>query len=199
MKGFFGFLKTTIFGGIVFLVPVIILFYFIGKAFEIMKKLADPLAPLIPFGAIAGILTVNLLALALIVLVCFLAGLAAKSATAARLVRQLETSVLSHIPFYAVIKGMTASIPGAEEFEGMKTVIARLDDYSQVAFEIERLESGDVVVFLPGAPDPWSGAVCIFSEDRVQPVNVAMMAASQSIRRFGKGSEKLLQQPPGTK
>ncbi len=192
MKSIFGFMKTTLFGGIVFLTPVVILLVIIGKAFEIMKKFAEPLVPLVPMGSLGGILAINLLAILSIVLVCFLAGFAAKSVIASKLVRHLETSVLSHIPFYAVIKGMTASMPGAAEFDGMKTVLARLDDYSQIAFEIERLEDGNVCVFLPGAPNAWSGAVCIMTEDRIQPLNTTVMAASQHLRRFGRGSEGLL-------
>jgi uncharacterized membrane protein len=43
MKGRFRFLKTTVIGGLVFLVPIIIIVAIIGKAFEIMKKVADPL------------------------------------------------------------------------------------------------------------------------------------------------------------
>ena len=65
MKGLFRFLKTTLIGGIVFLVPVIIIVAIIGKAFEIMKKVADPLSALIPIDSVGGVVVVNLIAFAL--------------------------------------------------------------------------------------------------------------------------------------
>ena len=131
-------------------------------------------------------------------MVCFLAGRAARTETAAKFVRALESKFLSHIPVYAFVKGMTASIAGTEDREGMTAVLVRLDDYSQIAFEVERLEGGDVAVYLPGAPNPWSGAVCIMTEDRVQPLDASMMAAVQTIRHLGKGSGELLRHKPRT-
>ncbi len=196
MKGRFSFLKTTIIGGIVFLVPLIIIVAIIGKALAIMKKVADPLSSLAPIDSLGGIAMVNLIALALIVLVCFLAGLGARTVSAGRLVDFLESRILSHIPAYAFVKGMTESVAGAEDGKGMKAVLARLDDYSQVAFEIERVAGGDVVVYLPGAPNPWSGSVYVMTEDRIQPIDATMMSAVQNIRGLGRGSGELLRHEP---
>jgi uncharacterized membrane protein len=113
--------------------------------------------------------------------------------SAGKLVHILESYILSHIPAYAFVKGMTASVAGAEDGKGMTAVLARLDDYSQIAFEIERLEGGNVTVYLPGAPNPWSGSVCIMTEDRIQPIDASMMSAVQNIRHLGRGSGELLQ------
>ena len=192
MQGLFRFLKTTLVGGIVFLVPIIIFVAVIGKALKIMKKVADPLAAITPIDSVGDIVIVDLVAFALVVLVCFLGGLAAKSATASKLVHTLETSILSHIPLYAFVKGMTASITGIEDGNEMTAVLVRLDDYSQIAFEIERLEGGNVAVYLPGAPNPWSGSVCIMTEDRIQPIEGTMKSAVQNIRHLGRGTDDLL-------
>jgi uncharacterized membrane protein len=198
MKGQIQVLKTTVIGGIVFLVPIIIVAAIIGKAFEIMKLVAHPLSALLPIDSVGKIAVVNLVAISLIVLVCFFAGLAARTEAAARLVRALESKFLSHIPVYTFVKGMTASIAGAETGEEMTPVLARLDDYSQIAFEIERLEGGEVAVYLPGAPNPWSGSVCIMSEDRIQPINASMVSVVRTISHLGKGSGELLRHEPRT-
>ena len=192
MSGFYRFLKTTIIGGLIFLVPIIVILAILGKAFEIMAKVADPLSALIPIDTIGRIAVVNLLALILIVLVCFWAGLFARTQTASRLVQTLETKILSHIPVYAFIKGMAQSFTEGEVNKGMKAVLATLDDNAQIAFEIERLEGGHVAVYLPGAPNPWSGSVCIMSEDRVQPIEASMAVAVQNLRHLGRGSGELL-------
>jgi len=122
----------------------------------------------------------------------FLAGLAARTVAAGKLVHILESYILSHIPAYAFVKGMTAGVVGAEDGKAMTAVLARLDDYSQIAFEIERIEGGNVVVYLPGVPNPGSGSVCIMAEDRIQPIDATIMSAVQTIRNTGKGSGELL-------
>jgi len=190
-----GFVKTTVIGGIVFLVPFIVVIFILGKAFLFMRGIAQPLTAALPSIDTAGeIFLVDLLAVALVLAVCFVAGLAARAAAAGRLVKALEARVLSRVPFYHFVKGMTESVVEAESDTAMRSVLVRLDDYSQLAFEVERLPSGEVVVFLPGAPNPWSGAVCIVAAERVTPLEAPMLAAVQNIKHLGKGSAKLLPQ-----
>jgi uncharacterized membrane protein len=193
MNGKFQLLTTTVIGGIVFLVPIIVCIVILGKAFEIMRKLAAPLARALPIDSVAGVVVVDLIAVAAIVLVCFIAGLVAKTALAAQLIAWLESNLLSRIPAYAFLKGMTDSIAGLEESERLKPVLARYDDNWQVAFEVERIDGQYVVVYVPGAPDPWSGGVVIMSEDRIQPLDLPMSAAIRNVRRLGQGSNDLLQ------
>ena len=50
---------------------------------------------------------------------------------------------------------------------------------------------GNVVVFLPGAPNPWSGSVVYVSEDRVESLDMAPIDAVKNIRVLGRGSAKL--------
>jgi uncharacterized membrane protein len=190
------FLKMTVIGGIVFLVPIIIVVIIVGKAFAIMTKLASPLAAWLPIDSVGGIALANLLAAAAIVVVCFVAGLVARSPFAVRTVESLESGVLSVIPGYAFIKGLTGSLTGGEEEKELAPVLARFDDAWQVAFQVERTADGRVVVYIPGAPDPWSGAVFVMTADRVEPLERTMAAAVRNIRSLGRGSAELLQPRP---
>jgi len=193
MSGWTGFVRTTVIGGLLFLVPFIEVVVILGKAFAIMRAVAQPLSAFVPIEGLGDILLIDLIAVGLILLLCFLAGLVARSMLANKLVGGLEQRFLSRVPFYHFVKGMTGSIVEAEGDHAMKTVLVRLDDYAQVAFEIERTESGEVVVYLPGAPNPWSGAVCIMEAERVTPLETSMLMAVQNIKHLGKGSSKLLQ------
>ena len=58
-----------------------------------------------------------------------------------------------------------------------------------MAFEIERVEStGNVAVYLPGAPNPWSGAVVYVEPDRVQKLEITVSEAVKNIKQLGKGT-----------
>jgi len=182
-----GFIKTTIIGGLVFMVPVVIAVAIVGKAFQIMLAVAAPLNSYIPTGSIGGIAVANLLALLTIALFCFIAGLIARSQVSRRMYRSLDASLLA-IPGYAFIKGVTDSMSSAEEAaESFLPVLVRFDDNAQIAFEIER--TGDnVVVYLPAAPNPWSGSVAYFNVERVKRLDISVSQAISNLRKIGRGS-----------
>jgi len=186
------FLKTTVFGGIVFLVPIVIFIAIIGKALQVTSKLAIPIAGWLGVDRVIGIAVAELLAIVILVLICFFAGLAAKTPRAKKFVRSLEENVLEKIPAYELLKAKTQSVLTPEETEGMRPVAARFDDSWQLAFEIERIGSGKVVIFLPGAPDPWSGSVCVVTEDRVTPLDLTVKSAVNLMKRLGKGTTEAL-------
>lgn len=191
----FSFIKTTVLGGLLFLFPIVFIIAIIGKALEITNKLSAPLAGLLPTDSIGGLAVVTLLALVILVLICFLAGLAARTELAGRLAQSLETNVLGKIPAYTLLKSKAESVLRPEDIGGMCPVLARFDDSWQLAFEIERIAGGKVVVFLPGAPDPWSGSVCVITEDRITQLNLTVNSAADIMKRLGKGSTGVLRDP----
>lgn len=166
----------------------------LAKAFSIMKLVAEPLDRFIPIDSIAGIGFINILAILIMLLVCVLAGLVAQSAVAKVLYSKLDSILLELIPGYAWTKTVLAGIGGHEKVEEFKPVLVKLDDMSQVAFEIERSANGLVVVFLPGAPDARSGSVAYVTADRVEPIDAKFLVINRSLNHMGKGSAALL--PP---
>ena len=71
-------------------------------------------------------------------------------------------------------------------------MLVRFDDYHQVAFEVERIQDKQVVVYLPGAPDPWSGSVLVVEEGRVQHIEASMGKVVRNLRTLGRNSARLL-------
>ena len=70
---------------------------------------------------------------------------------------------------HAWVKGMTGEIHDEDAEEVLKPVLVRFDDQFQLAFEVDRTADGLVAVYLPGSPDPRSGAVSYVTGDRIQP------------------------------
>ena len=190
-----GFMRTTVLGGLLFLFPIVFIVAILGKALEVTNKLSAPLAGLLPIDSVGGLAVVKLLALVILVLICFVAGLAARTALAGKFVTSLETNVLGKIPAYTLLKSKAESVLRPEDIGGIRPVLGRFDDSWQLAFEIERMAGGKVVVFLPGAPDPWSGSVCVMTEDRITPLDMTVKSAADIMKRLGKGSTGALHDP----
>jgi uncharacterized membrane protein len=45
-----------------------------------------------------------------------------------------------------------------------------------------------VVVYLPGAPNPWSGSVAYFNSERVKRLEMSVTQAVKNIQGIGRGS-----------
>jgi len=72
------FVITTVIGGAVFLVPLMVLIFVFGKAIGYMMLIAEPLADWLPVDTIGGVALANLLAILAVIVVSFIAGLIAR-------------------------------------------------------------------------------------------------------------------------
>jgi uncharacterized membrane protein len=185
-------MRTTLVGGLVFLVPLVVLAVVAGKALALARKVVEPLAAWLPVESVLGLRAPLLLAGGVIVIICFLAGFLARTVLARRVVRKLETAVLSSVPGYEFLKHMSESMLGLEREGAYPVVLVRFDDSSQIGFQIEVLEDGCVVVFVPGVPNANAGDVYVMNADRIVPLNVPSARMMKCLQRLGVGSAELL-------
>ncbi len=193
-KGGIHFIKTTVIGGVVFLVPIVFLVMIFTKAAELMMMIAEPMAEWIPVDSVGGVALANVIAGAAIVVVCFVAGLLARRALVKTTVDKLETNVLTKVPGYVIVKGMLSGLHDDERYQ-LKTVMASFGSSERIGLEIERLQDGRVVVFTPGAPNPWSGIVHILAAENVQSLDLPMSEYVENVERYGQGTDQLLHPP----
>jgi uncharacterized membrane protein len=194
-----GFIKTMILGGLLFLFPLVIVTAVVGKAFSLMVRVTEPLDDVIPTDTVADVAVVNLVAIAALLVGCFAAGLVAQSEIGRKVYRTADSNLEGIIPGYAALKARLGSAVGSEERrKAFKTIFVRFDDQGQIAFEVERLADGRVAVFLPGAPDPWSGSVLVVEADRVTPLDVEILPVSRTFKNLGRGTAAALGQEVGT-
>ena len=122
MKSIMSFIKTTLIGGLFFVIPLVLLALIIGKVLDVFRKLVAPIADKIPIEAIGGITISRIIALLILLLVCFIAGLFAHTKKIKEFRKWIETNILSHIPGYTLLKGMTESAAGIES-DDLKDVV----------------------------------------------------------------------------
>src|SRR3984885_11265061 len=115
MKAISHFLRITVLGGVLFLTPIVVLAFILGKAFDLARRGLKPMATIIPDRFVSGATTEGILAIVLIAILCFLAGLFARTRPAQRIMTELESSVLSKVPAYEYLKQAGASVLGLGE------------------------------------------------------------------------------------
>jgi uncharacterized membrane protein len=185
------FLKATIIGGVLFLLPLAIVLMILGYALGLAAKLAKPISDqldLQQLGDLAGIGIVTILSALLLVLVAFAAGMAARTYLGERITRWFEGSLLGRLPQYQMLKSMAEGLAQLESAEGIKPALISIEGGWQIGYLLEPLENGWLSVFLPQAPTPMSGNVMYFPADRVRPLDITMVEAMSIIKRIGVGS-----------
>lgn len=188
--------KTIALGGMIFLVPFVVVVLIGGKALVMMRSVAAPVAAALGLkqigsGGLFEFLIINAIAIALLAGLCYLAGLAAMRGRGGRLQRAFDEKLLELFPRYTFIKSMAESFGTEASYNSLKTVLVHFDDQSQIAFETERTAEW-VAVYLPGSPDPWGGAVSLVKPERVQPLDVDFNDAVKHLRLIGRGATALL-------
>ncbi len=198
MKSFASFLKSTLIGGIFFLVPFVLLIIILTKAHEIMLKIAQPLSDIIPLENIAGVAIANILVVVLILLICFLGGLLATRPRFKSFQSQLEEKVLGRVPGYRVIKAFLNSLELYESSgDKMVPVLVELDTHQKLGFEVERSGKDRVVVYLPDTPSFITGVVVVVSAQQVTELDVPLPRVKECMEQFGYGASDLINASKG--
>lgn len=189
------FVKTTIIGGLLFLVPVVALILVLAEVFEVMLQVAAPMADFIPLDMIGGIALANILAALIVLLLCFAAGLIARAGPAKKLADAVESAILQKIPGYSLVKGMTSSL-APEKAAHMRPVLVSLGYSSRVGLEMERIGEDRVAVYFPGSPNAWTGEVHIAKIDQIERLERPVTAVIEHAEQLGLGSHAMLCDPP---
>lgn len=184
--------RKTIAEGLLFLAPFGIILYLLFKVLQLFRRVVGPLAEKIPFESPIGIDSPMILAFFVLLVVCFLAGLFARTRPAKAMVAWLESTLLSNIPGYSFVKSLGEEMTDANAARSNIPILARFDDAWQIGFLVEWIPEGRVAVFIPDAPSPWSGSVFIMDEERVKPLEVPSASILKSLQRLGDGTAALV-------
>ena len=192
MKSIKEFLKTTLVGGLMFLVPVVLLLVVLGKALQFAGKVAQPVARMLPISHVGGVAVATLIAAAILLLIALLAGLAARTGPGRRVTHWFEESILGGMPQYRMVKSMAEGLTQIESGEGLQPVLMRGDEGWMLGYQVEVLPRDWRVIFLPASPTPMSGNVIYVEGTRVKPLDMTMREAMVLVKRLGIGSADCL-------
>ena len=186
------FLKPTIAGGLLFLLPVVLIMIVLSRAMQLAGKFAKPVSDFLPVESVVGVRGETILAVLVLVFFSLVAGLVARTNAGKRIMRWSEDSLLGGLPQYRLVKSMAEGLAQVESTEGVSPALVSIEGGWQIGYLLEPLENGWVTVFLPQAPTPMSGNVMYLPADRVRPLGIPMIQAMSIVKRMGVGSAKAL-------
>jgi len=177
----------AVLSGFLIIVPIYLAVLLLLKAMDTVGHLVHPITLLLPDWFPGE----RLLALLLVLLVCYLVGIALRTATGRDIGERIERKVLDRIPGYSILRSLTHQMAGESGEKGWKPALAEIEEALVPAFIIEEFEDGRYTVFVPSIPTPFVGTVYILERERVHPVNVPFARALQVVTRWGSGAKGL--------
>ena len=179
------FITNTVVGGFFIVVPVYLAVLLLLKGMQSVAGLVRPIAALIPDWLPAE----GLLSLLLVLALCFLVGVAVRTAWGRAARERIEMMFLERLPGYGLLRSLTQRLAGDSDESTWMPALAEIEDALVPAFIIEELDDGRFTVFVPSVPTPLAGAVYILVRERVHIVDIPFTQAISSISRWGSGSK----------
>lgn len=184
---FLAFLRTTLVGGITFLLPIVLIAWLFGKAMEFGTKLAQPALKLLPESLAGGVFIGAIETAVALLIIAFLAGLTARTAIGQRFMGWVENSLIGSLPQFNFVRGIADSVDDSGD-KSVEVVLVPADAGWALGFIFESNDAAVVPVFLPGAPQWTSGSVVFAERANIRPSGVSFVQAMTIMRKLGMGS-----------
>jgi uncharacterized membrane protein len=189
MKPLAEFVRTTLIGGLLVLVPIYFSVLLLAKAAAGLMALLGPITALLP----ESLAHLRQAASVLIVVgSCFALGLMMRTTLGRRLFRGFERRVLERIPGFSVVRGVARRVSGQADDAMFQPVFVEIEDALTPAFIVEELDDDRFVVLVPSVPTPAAGSLYILPHARVHWIDAPVTEAVAAITRWGAGTGKLL-------
>lgn len=97
----------------------------------------------------------QLLSLLLLLLVCFLIGVAIRTPPGRKVRERVGKRLFERVPAYALFRSLTQRVLGDSRANDWKPALAEIEEALVPAFIVEELTDGRFTVFVPSVPRRW--------------------------------------------
>ena len=188
MKRALAFLKATLLGGVIVVLPAWLAVLLVLKVLAHLEVFVKPVSSHLPHSLAHP----RVIAILVLVGLCFLVGSAIQTAIGAKAERTAERLVLERIPGYTVLRSLASRLSDHAETASFQPALVEMEEALVPAFIVEQHTGNRCTVFIPSVPTPMAGAVYIIDNSRVHPLDLPAVSVMQCISRWGGGSDKLV-------
>jgi uncharacterized membrane protein len=187
------FIKTCMLGGLFVLFPLLLFYLAISEIMDVLILLATPIADLFPESTFDWLGEPMFIAILILVVTCFLFGLALHSKTLTRFGRWFDENILGRVPVYKGMKKLAYGLVGRADDDAFRAgVLLHNDGSAELVYIVENPGNGKVTILLPVAPAGMSGRLRIVDEDKVIVISASLGEVSAVISHWGIGLQKFL-------
>jgi uncharacterized membrane protein len=194
MTRFNNFIRTSMLGGLVVLMPVIVFFLVVRWLYGVLTDVIYPVTSFLVEKTALQQLLADILVIAAILTICFIIGVFVKTQMGNLIFRGIENATLRYAPGYSMIKETVMMFFGRSKspFSAVALVRPFSSETMMTAFITDEHPDGSFTVFIPTAPNPTSGNIYHLPNERVHIVDVPVDEALRTILSCGIGSTNMI-------
>ena len=192
MKQTVSFVKTTVLGGLVVIVPLAVLIIVLLEVLDFAVNLTATLVELSPFEFLENPIVLISLALITVVALCFFTGLLLLTSTGAAIKNRIDLFLEEKVPLYGMLQAITRQFVGIGD---KQLAPAEIDLYGNgtraLGFIVEQLDDSRYVVYVPDSPMLTVGRTYIVEEQQLLRLPGSTRATVDAITQWGAGARQI--------
>ncbi len=194
MNRFKEFVKSTVLGGVLVVLPLAIFFFALTWIFGLVRTAISPLTNIVMQKSPLQGIVADILVVALLIAVCFSVGVIVRTKLGKWLYLLLESNVFLKVPGYSLIKETVSQFLGNKKSPFSSVALVQIfgNETLVSGFITDEHKDGTRTVFVPTGPNPTSGNIYHLPKDLVHPVDVSVEDTMRSIISCGAGSSTLI-------
>jgi uncharacterized membrane protein len=180
--------RTNVIYGLLVLIPSAIIVLLLAKIVEILESIAKPLN----LQSVTSVVGAIILALLLVVLLCFAVGAFVRTKLGSWSLERFEGTILKQIPGYEIISNALKGF--AEKRTAYRAALVRLygPGTGVLGFVMEENDNRSVTVFVPSVPTLTVGSLHVVDRERVTMLEAGSIDVTNCISQWGIGSQKII-------
>jgi uncharacterized membrane protein len=161
MKTVTALLKMTLIGGLLIVLPLWVSLLLLFKAIKGALALLQPIAKLVPQKFVHH----DVVALCLLILICFAVGLLIRTRVGHLIGDWLEQHLLGRLPGFSIVRGMIRQFAGEKDEQSFEPALVEIEEALVPAFIIEKHADGQFTVFVSSSPTPMAAPFIFFNRN----------------------------------
>ena len=190
------FIKATLMGGLVVILPSILLLNILWWLNELMKDTTRPLVNVFVDNIGLSELLSQVIVISIVIGICFFLGVVIRNRVGAFLIQGAEKQILERIPGYSMIKELVGYFLASDKksaFSSPALVQPWGTDVWLTGFIVEEINDTYSTVFIPTAPNPLPVALFVICLSQKYVLLITVETEMfKTIVACGAGSRELL-------
>lgn len=192
MKPAIEFIKTTVIGGVVVVVPIVVIFIVLGDVYRTLIEVTTPLTRGMTLGPFTNAVIAAVVVILEIILFFFVAGLLLNTLWGKSASNWLERTIFERIPFYSTLKQLTQRITGIENSNFPVVEVDLFGTSNRVlGIVIDTLPDGRMIVYTPSSPVITVGQLVIVEKENARILDASITDTLNCLSQMGLEAEKI--------
>ena len=194
MKSLGNFFSNIFIGGLIVLLPVIIIFNIAKWLFNIFQQNAKPLTSYLSSTYSIDEPQALLFSLIVVFIIFSFIGMVVRTRFGGSLFHFFERKTFYQIPGYSMIKDITSQITGKQKGLFRKVALIKVGNTGVAAtgFIIDYLNDQYSTVFIPCGPNPTTGFILHLENQNITELDISVETAMKSVISCGAGSSHFI-------